>query len=405
MNAGIVIVGGGQAAASAAAKIRALDADAKLTLVCGEPVLPYQRPPLSKKYLSGDMPLDRVILRPREWYDDNRIDLHLGGRAIGLDPKAQMLTLSDQTELAYEQALLATGSQARKLPDSAGGRLAGVHYLREALDADVIRPNLMPGARLVVVGGGYIGLEVAAIAAQLGLKVTILEAAERILQRVACSDTADFYRNLHRKNGVEVFENTALERFAESDGQVCGVILPDGAEIAADIVLVGIGVLPTTDLAEVGGLRVDNGIVVDARCRTSDARIFAAGDCTNFDFHGRRIRLESVPHAIHQAETAAQNMLGGSVDYVAEPWFWSDQYDVKLQIAGLNAGFDKTVTRPGKREGARSIWYFRADNLLAVDAMNDAPAFMMARKLLAKGVNVTPEQASDPAFDLRKLTA
>ncbi|MEP1207356.1 MAG: FAD-dependent oxidoreductase [Rhizobiaceae bacterium] len=401
MKSGVVIVGGGQAAASAAAKLRELDSDVKITMLCGEAVLPYQRPPLSKKYLSGEMPLDRLILRPQEWFDQQNIEVRCGQFVTSIDRDARQAVLEDGSRVGYDKMLLTTGSKPRLLPDSIGANAKGVHYLRAAIHADDMRPILAAGRRLVVIGGGYIGLEVAAVAAQMGMDVTVVELAERILQRVAAPQTSDFFRQLHSENGVRILESTGLDKIIADGKGVTGVAIAGGTVIEADMVLVGIGVLPHTELAEASGLTVENGILVDRHCRTSDPDIYAAGDCSSFNFKGATIRLESVPNAIHQAEIAAHNMLGGELDYVATPWFWSDQYSVKLQIAGLNTGYDDTLVRPGKREGSQSVWYYKGDSLLAVDAMNDAPSFMMARRILEAGKSVPKQVAADPQTNLK----
>ncbi len=401
MNKGVVIVGGGQAAASAAAKLRELDGDIRITLLCGEPLLPYQRPPLSKKYLSGEMPLERLILRPQDWFDQQNIEVHCGQFVASLDRNQKQVVLSDDSRVGYDELLLTTGSKARLLPDASGAKAEGVHYLRAAIHADDMRPILQAGRKLVVIGGGYIGLEVSAVAAQMGMDVTVVELADRILQRVAAPETSNFFRQLHSSNGVNILESTGLEKIISENGRATGVAVSGGQIIDADMVLVGIGVLPQTELAEDCGLTVNNGILVDAKCRTSDPDIFAAGDCASFTRNDAIIRLESVPNAIHQAEIAAQNILGASLDYVATPWFWSDQYDVKLQIAGLNIGYDDTLVRPGKREGSQSVWYYRGDTLLAVDAMNDAPSFMMARRILEAGKSVPKSAAADAQTNLK----
>ncbi|MEP0944446.1 MAG: FAD-dependent oxidoreductase [Rhizobiaceae bacterium] len=401
MSEGVVIVGGGQAAASAAAKLRELDKDVAITLICGEPVLPYQRPPLSKKYLSGEMPIERLILRPQEWYDEQNIHVRCGRYVKSINRAEKLVKLAGGAQLPYDKLLLTTGSTARLLPASMGAEARGVHYLRATDHADGMRPVLVRDRKLVVIGGGYIGLEVAAVAAQMALDVTVVEVAERILQRVASPATSDFFRNLHSENGVEILESTGLKEIMVSGGRLGGVTLEDGTSLDADMVLVGIGVLPHAELAEDCGLKVDNGIVVDAYCATDDPDIFAAGDCASFPYNGTHIRLESVPNAIHQAEVAAQNMLGANLTYQATPWFWSDQYEIKLQIAGLNTGYDSTVSRPGKREGSQSIWYYQEDQLLAVDAMNDAPSFMMARRILEAGKSVPKEVAADASVNLK----
>ncbi len=401
MSAGIVIVGGGQAGSSAAAKIRELDADVPVMLICGEHVLPYQRPPLSKKYLSGEMSLDRLILRPQEWFDDHNVQVRTGTQVTSIDRATKMVVTGDGQTIAYDKLLLATGAHVRKLPATVGGGMDGVHYLRTTTHADDLSPGLLASENLVVIGGGYIGLEVAAIARARGLNVTIVEMADRILQRVAAPETSDYFRALHKAHGVEILERTGLKTLVQNAGKVSGAELTDGRILPADRVLCGIGILPSVDLAEVSGLEVENGIVVDDHCRTSDPDIFAAGDCACFMFKGSRIRLESVPNAIHQAEVAAENTLGGALAYEATPWFWSDQYDVKLQIAGLNAGYTSAVVRPGKRNSAQSVWYYKDETLLAVDAMNDAPAFMMARKIIEAGKSVPREVVIDPVANLK----
>ena len=402
MTTGVVIVGGGQAGASAAAKLRELDADVGITLICAETVLPYQRPPLSKKYLSGEMPLDRLVLRPQDWFDQHRVTVRSGIRVEEIDTVERCVILPGDETVPYDKLLLTTGSSARRLPSDIGGDLSGVHYLRSASDADGMRPAMKAGRELVVIGGGYIGLEVSAIAAQLGMRVTVVEMTDRILQRVAAPQTSDFYRDLHTANGVKILEGVGLSRLIEQDGHLAGAELTDGSVLGADVVLVGIGVQPVTDLAEQAGLALDNGIAVDKFCCTSNSDIYAAGDCASFDFRGERIRLESVPNAIHQGEVAVANILGTLCPYRAAPWFWSDQYDVKLQIAGLNSGYDSTLVRPGKREGAQSIWYYKGDQLLAVDAMNDAPSFMMARRIIEAGKTVPKDIAADPKSNLKE---
>jgi len=396
-----VIVGGGQAALSAAVKLRELDSDASIAMFCAEETAPYQRPPLSKKYLSGDLAAEKLLLRPMDWYGENRIDLHLGSPVVALDRMAQTVTVRGGDRYSYDSLLLATGTKARLLPESLTAGLDGIYTLRTNRDADDKRPTLLPGNRLVIVGGGYIGLEVAAVAAGIGLQVTVIEGAERILQRVACEDTSNYYRALHKSHGVTILEGVMLSGFESRNGRVSGVVLSDGSELSADAVLLAIGVEAETRLAEAAGLTVERGVVVDAHCRTSDPSIFAAGDCAEFPFRGEMVRLESVPHAIHQAEVAARNMTGGTEDYHATPWFWSDQYDVKLQIAGLNTGYDATVIRPGRREGSQSIWYYAGDTLLAVDAMNDAAAFMTARRVIEAGGSIPKNFAADSDANLK----
>lgn len=402
MTRRVVIVGGGQAALSFAARARQLDADAAITMIGEEPVAPYQRPPLSKAYLAGEMPLDRLTLRERDWFAEHRVDLRVGERVEGIDRAGGRVVHSGGAE-PYDVLFLATGAAARTLPVEIGGSLANVFTMRTLADADALAPRLREGGRLLVVGGGYIGLEAAAVARKFDLDVVLIEAAQRILGRVASPATADYYRDLHRRHGVRVIENTPLVRLVGENGALAGAVMADGEQIAADVAVVGIGVAPRTELAEAAGLAIDNGIAVDERCRTSDPNVLAAGDCASFPHRGARVRLESVPNAIHQAEVAAANAFGEREPYEARPWFWSDQYDVKLQIGGLNTGYERTVTRPGRREGSQSVWYYRGEQLLAVDAMNDAPAYMMGRRIVEAGGALPPEAAADPSVNLKQF--
>jgi 3-phenylpropionate/trans-cinnamate dioxygenase ferredoxin reductase subunit len=397
----VVVIGGGQAGASLVAKLRALKFDGGITLLCEEPVLPYQRPPLSKKYLLGEMEVERLFLRPQSFYDENAITVRTNATAIAID-RADKAVIVDGEALRYDQLALCTGSVPRRLPGAIGGELSGVHVVRTLADVDGMAPDLKPGARVLVVGGGYIGLEAAAVCAGLGLKVTLIEAADRILQRVAAPVTSDYFRALHLGHGVEIREGTGLERLLGTD-HVTGAILGDGVEMAVDAVIAGIGIAPATELAQVAGLAVENGIVVDALGRTSDPAIWAAGDCTSFPWQDGRLRLESVQNAIDQAEAVAANMLGANEPYVPQPWFWSDQYDVKLQIAGLNAGYDHVVVRNGGGKEAVSHWYYAGDRLLAVDAMNDPRAYMVGKRLIEMGKSPPPAAVSDPATDLKGL--
>jgi len=400
MNEPIVIVGAGQAGVALAAKLRALAYADRLILIGDENVPPYQRPPLSKKYVSGELDVERLLIRPREWYAEQKIELRLEQRVTMLSPPEHTLTLSDGTQLTYAKLALTSGARARGLPAEIGGTLPGVVTVRSLTDADAIIPQLRPDARLVVVGGGYIGLEAAAVTAAKGLPVTVIEAAERILQRVAAAETAAYFRDLHQRHGVIIREATGLERI-EGEARVRAVVLKDGTVLPADLVIVGIGILPNDELASAAGLAIENGIAVDEQGRSSDPDIFAAGDCASFPWQGVRTRLESVQNAIEQAEHTAAAMLGAADHYNPVPWFWSDQYDVKLQIAGLNRGYDQVVVRPGKRPGSQSVWYYRQGRMIAVDAMNDALAYAFGKKALESGKSITPEQAADTAADLK----
>ncbi len=396
----IVVVGAGQAGASLVARLRGQGFDGPITLIGDEPVPPYQRPPLSKKYLLGEMELERLFLRPRSFYEENAIALRLGQAVTGIDAQARSLSLGDET-LSWDMLALTTGAVPRRLPAAIGGDLDGVHVVRRLADVDAMAPRFVAGARVLIVGGGYIGLEAAAVAATRGLKVVLVEAAGRILQRVAAPETADWFRALHREHGVEIREGTGLRHLVGEGGRVVAAELADGTRLDVDFVIVGIGIAPDTALAEAAGCALDNGIAVDERGRSSVPGIWAAGDCASFPWKGRRIRLESVPNAIDMAEAVADNMLGADTPYVAKPWFWSDQYDVKLQIAGLNTGYDRIVTRGGGR--SVSFWYYRGAELLAVDAMNDPRAYMIGKRLIEAGRSPDPALVADPAADLKAL--
>lgn len=398
---GIVVIGAGQAGAALTAKLRSAGYTGRLTLIGEEGVPPYQRPPLSKAYLLGDMEKERLFLRPESFYAENDITLELADTAVSID-RADKRVIAGGKEFPYDQLALTTGSIPRQLPPSIGGALAGVHVVRSLADVDAMAPQIAPGKRMLVIGGGYIGLEAAAVAAKLGLDVTLIEMAERILQRVAAPQTSDYFRRLHAAHGVEIRESTGLTRLTGTD-RVTGAQLSDGSQLDVDIVIVGIGITPATALAEAAGLTVQNGILVNARGQTSDPAIWSAGDCAAFPYRGEVIRLESVQNAIDQAEAVALNMLGAGADYVPKPWFWSDQYDVKLQIAGLNTGYDTVISRPGDTPASASFWYYGTGALLAVDAMNDPRAYMVGKRLIEAGKSPAPDLVQDPGTDLKTL--
>ena len=396
---GIVIIGAGQAGSSLAIKLRALGYQGTVTLIGEEPYAPYQRPPLSKTYLLGEMALERLYLRPEEIYRDQNIELRLGTQVTAIDPVAQVISLGAET-LSYDQLALTTGSTPRLLPEAIGGRLKNVFAVRGLADVDAMRPAFERGGHVLIIGGGYIGLEAAAVAAKRGLKVTLVEMADRILQRVACAQTSDYFRALHQSHGVTLLEGVGLSSLTGTD-HVTAAILSNGTTLDIDFVLVGVGIQPNTQLADAAGLTLNNGIETNALGQTSQSKIWAAGDCASFPYQGERIRLESVPNAIDQAEVVAANMLGAQKAYHATPWFWSDQYDVKLQIAGLNQGFENVVTRIG--EAGRSHWYYKAGQVLAVDAMNDPRAYMVAKRLIEVGKTADPALVADPGSDLKAL--
>jgi len=396
----IVVIGAGQAGSSLVAKLRSEGFDGQVTLIGEESAPPYQRPPLSKKYLMGEMALERLYLRPEAYYAENGIELILNSAALSIDRDAKTVTVADRT-IAYDKLALTTGSVPRRLPDAIGGALRGVHVVRGLADVDAMAPGVAAGQRVLIVGGGYIGLEAASVCAKMGMAVTLVEMAERILQRVACPETSEYFRALHARHGVDIREGVGLDRLTGED-HVTGAVLSDGSELAVDMVIVGVGIAPATALAEAAGLEIENGIKTDARGRTSDPAIWAAGDCASLVYKGNRIRLESVQNAIDQAECVAMNMLGADRDYAPYPWFWSDQYDTKLQIAGLNTGYDRVVVRPGEGD-SRSHWYYAGDTLLAVDAMNDPRAYMVGKRLLEAGKSPAAEVVADPATELKSL--
>jgi len=403
MTAPIVIVGAGQAAASFIARHVALAAPQPLLLLGEEPHPPYQRPPLSKKYLLGDLERERLYIRPLDWYAEQGVGLRCDTRVSEIDRAGRRVITEGGEAIGYDKLLLCTGSSARRLPAALGGELDGVFTLRGIDDIDRQASRFQAGRRLLIVGGGYIGLEAAAVARQLGLEVTLLEMAERILQRVAAAETSAYFRALHQGHGVDLRESARLARLLGEDGRVRGAELESGEFIAADLVLVGIGGSPNIELAVAAGLECDNGILVDALCRTSDPDIYAAGDCCCFERGGRRIRLESVQNAADQGDLVARHLAGEDVSYTALPWFWSDQYDCKLQIVGLNQGHDRTVTRPGSGDGSLSIWYYRGAELIAIDAMNEPKSYAFGRKIIEAGINPAPQLVADPATDLKAL--
>ena len=399
MGREFVVIGAGQAGQALVAKLRATDPDCAITLVGDEPAPPYQRPPLSKKYLLGELAPERLYLRPEAWYGDQHATLRLGAPVTAIDRAAQTVTVGGEV-LRYDGLALTTGSVPRQLPAAIGGALDGVYTVRTLADVDAMAAEFRPGRRLLVVGGGYIGLEAAAVAARRGLKVTLVEAAPRILQRVAAPETSAYFRAAHGGEGVEIREGTGLARLL-GETRVTGAELADGSTLDADFVVVGVGIAPDTRLAEAAGLAIDNGIATDAHCRTSDPHIWAAGDCAAFPYRGARLRLESVGNAIDMGECAALNMAGQPGEYIPAPWFWSDQYDIKLQIAGLSSGYDRIVTRSG--DNGVSHWYYAGDKLIAVDAMNDSRAYMVGKRLIESGRSPDPAVIADPAADLKPL--
>jgi len=399
----VVIVGAGHGAGQAVATLQQKQFGGRIVLVGDEPYLPYQRPPLSKKYLAGELPAERLHFKPASFYDHPNIEVRLGKRIESIDRDAGVVTDRDGAALEYDRLILATGSRVRRI-DAPGGDLDGVHYLRTIADVDRIRADLAPGKRAVIVGAGYIGLEVAAVCRTLGLDVTVLEIADRVMNRVVSPEISSFYEALHTARGVRLRLATGLSAF-EGNGRVTAVAMDGGRSIPADLVVVGVGILPETKLARAAGLDVADGIVVDDRCRTADPAIYAIGDCSRHPnaIYGREVRLESVHNALEQARTAACNICGEEHRYNQVPWFWSDQYDVKLQIAGLSEGYDETVLRGDPATGSFACLYRREDVLIAVDAVNSPREFMQSKALIERRARIDAARLADPGVQLRDL--
>ncbi|MFG1343608.1 FAD-dependent oxidoreductase [Xanthobacter autotrophicus DSM 431] len=383
MSGPLVIIGAGQAAAQAVTSLKAEGYARPIVVIGDEPYLPYQRPPLSKAYLGGEMTEDRLELKAPTFYAEAGVDMRLSTRVARVFPADREVELADGARLSYGALLIATGTRARALPVP-GADLAGVFSIRTIDDVKHFRAAAEPGARLVIIGGGYIGLEVAAKARKLGLDVTVVEGAPRLLARVACSTISDFARTLHEGHGIAILTGTGVTRLVGTE-RVTGVELQDGRVLPADLVLSAVGAVPNTELAAAAGLTIENGIRVDEATRTSMPDIHAVGDVASFPsrLYGRRVRLESVQNAIDQAKAAAKTIAGGVIAYDPIPWFWSDQHDVKLQIAGLLDGFDRTEVEGDVAAGRFCVRYFKGERLLAVTSVNDPKSHMLARKSLA----------------------
>ena len=396
-----IVIGAGQAGAEVASKLRDEGYDDRILLIGQENYLPYQRPPLSKKYMAGEMALERLFLRPKEFYQDKNIELHIGKLAYQIDPNKQKVEFNGGS-LHYDHLVLATGSKPRELPDYIGLKIKNLFTMRDLTDANSIEPFIKSGMRLLIVGGGYIGLEAAATARKFGVDVTLVEIEERILKRVAAKETSDYIRSLHISNGVKIKEEIGLDRLKIVGDKALSASLTDGSDISVDFIIVGIGIIPNTELAKSAKLKINNGIFVNDECRTSISNIYAAGDCTSFEYKNTLVRLESVGNAIDQANTVAQNILQQNTKYIPKPWFWSDQYNLKLQIAGLNTGYDDVVVRKGEN-GQVSHWYFKGPNLLAVDALNDPRCYMIGKRLIEANKSPTKNQLKDKDFNLKVL--
>jgi 3-phenylpropionate/trans-cinnamate dioxygenase ferredoxin reductase subunit len=401
MPQNIVIIGAGQAGAQAVASLRAEGFAGTITMVGDEAYAPYQRPPLSKAYLMGTFERGRLFLKPESFYRESGCELILNTSAKAIDRAAKTVALSDGRLLPYDMLLLATGTRVRPIK-CPGAELAGIHYLRSIADVDALQTVFQSGKRLVVIGGGFIGLEVAAVAAKHGLDVTVFEALERVMARAVSKPVSDFFEAVHRAAGVKLKLNTGVEGF-EGEGAVSGV-RAGGTIYPADLVLVGIGVLPNVEIAAAAGLECKDGVVVDKTCATSDPTIFAAGDCTWHEGRdGRSLRLESVQNAIDQAKHAAAAMAGKPKPYSEVPWFWSDQYDLKLQIAGLARAGDQIVLRGDPAARKFAAFHLRDGVVAAVESINTPAEYLVGRKLIAEGARVAPERLADTSIPMKTI--
>ena len=399
----VVIVGASHASAQLCASLRQDGWDGDVVLIGSEPSLPYQRPPLSKTFLAGKQTLDELLIRKPDFYAKQQVTFR-HAQVTAITPGAHEVTMDDGSRLGYDKLVLCLGARPRRL-DLPGSGLAGVHYLRDAADVEAIRDGLRGAEHAVIIGAGYIGLETAASMRALGLTVTVLEAADRVLERVTAPAVSGFYDRVHREEGVDLRVGVCVTAL-EGEGHVDGVRLADGERIAADVVVVGIGVVPNVELAEEAGLTVDNGIVIDPHGRTSDPDIFAAGDCASFvdPRYGSRLRLESVPNAVEHAKTVSATICGKDRSITALPWFWSDQYDLKLQIAGLSTGYDEVVLRGDPAEGRDFACFYLADGrIVAADCVNRPQEFAFSRRAISQCLSPDRESLADAATPLRAL--
>jgi 3-phenylpropionate/trans-cinnamate dioxygenase ferredoxin reductase subunit len=401
----VIIIGAGQAGGETAQRLRQGGFEGDITLIAEEPVAPYQRPPLSKAYLKGDLDMDRLLLRPAAVYAEERIALLTKTRAVWIDRANRKVRIEGGRELPYDALVLATGAKPRRLP-LVGADLEGVHLFRTAADVDRVRERFASGAKLIVIGAGYIGLEVAAVARQRGLDVTVVETAVRPLARVTSPEVAGFFLDEHTRQGVR-FVLGGQPAVIKGSERVTGVGLTDGAELPADLVIAGIGVTPDVALAEQCGLTVNNGVVTDRQCRTSHPTVFAIGDCAArpmVHFNDQIVRLESVHNAVEGAKVVAATLTGKTHAEEA-PWFWSDQYDLKLQIAGLFHGYDRLVFRGVMADRAFAAFYYKGDRLIAVDAVNKPGEYLGAKMLIQAGKTLAPDVIADTSRPMKELVA
>ncbi len=404
MSETFVIVGASHAAAMLAPGLRQQGWQGRIIVVGAEASIPYHRPPLSKDFLAGAKTLDEILIRPAKVYEKSEVEFILDTRVESINRDNKTIRLSNNETLSYDKLALTVGSKVRKV-NLPGVDLDGVFYLRDLKDVDRISAHISPGANAVIVGGGYIGLETAAVLNGKGMNVTVLEMMERVLQRVTAPVLSEFYTRIHQEEGVSIRCGIGVTGF-KGNGRVSKVLCSDGSEFAADLVIIGVGILPNTELAEAAGLQVENGIVVNARAQTSDPDIFAAGDCTfhHNPVYDRWIRLESVQNATDQSRVIAGAACGKEISYNAVPWFWSEQYDLMLQIAGLSQDYDEIITRGNPGNGRSfAAFYLRAGRVIAVDAVNKPQEFMFTRKLIPMQKKVDKTRLADTGTPIKEL--
>ena len=401
----IAIVGGGHAGAQAAIQLRQLGFSGSLGIIGDEPHLPYERPPLSKEYLAGEKTFERMLIRPASFWVEREVTLVVGTRIEAVDPQAKRLRAEGGAEFSYGTLIWATGGVPRRL-SCAGGDLAGVHVVKRRADTDAIRAELAAVRRVAIVGGGYVGLESAAVLAQCGKQVVLIEAMDRLLGRVAGVEIAAFYEREHRARGVDIRLGASVEAIEGGDGRAGALRLRSGESIAADMVIVGIGIDAAADPLLAAGAHGGNGVDVDPFCRTSLADVYAIGDCAahaNGFAGGARIRLESVQNAHDQAAVAAKAILGRSEPYEAVPWFWSNQFDLRLQTVGLSLGHDRTVLRGAPGARSFSLVYLRQGQVIALDCVNATRDYVQGRKLVAERARIAPERIADASVPLKEM--
>lgn len=404
MRAGTVIVGSGQAGFQTAASLRSEGYAEPITLIGEEPHIPYNRPPLSKGFVLGKQDAESIELRPATFYKSHQINLLCGERVVGISRKEKQIEIASGGSLSYDSLVLAVGASNRRLPVT-GGDLEGVLYLRSLAEAIFIKKRIEEAKEIVVVGGGFIGLELAAVASALGKSVTVIEALPRVMARVVAPIISEFFRELHASRGVKILCGASVQEIRGVDGRVKEVAASDGSVLSADLVLVGIGVVPNIELARDADLAVSNGIAADEYLQTDDQDIYAIGDCVEYPnaFAGGRVRLESVQNAADQAQCIATTIAGRRTKYNSLPWFWTDQYEIKLQMAGISAGHDRVITRGNAEARKLSVFYFRNGKLIAVDSINRPVDHMIGRKLIASGAKLSPEEAADESVDLKRI--